>query len=422
MYYTRIIQIVVVTLLLSVLAVSSTTETLAQTTANVCTTITRQALTQVGVNCSRGDTGTVCYGFPEIESILLNDAVFSEPGDSISAADVITLRPAAIDLAEETWGVSVLNLQANLPSGFENDVLVIALGGAEIETGVALEDAFTPLDAPVSLTTAAAGEFRTATLTTPSRSEVIGQIPASTTVSADAVSQDGAWVRVIYDGDAGWLSAAALSDDDALSDLPTLNDGQLTALQAFYTRTGIDSGNCAPTSSWVFVQGPRETPVDVVINDAHIRIQSTIAVRTLSAGDPVGTQLQILVLYGFATINPDTPREIIVPAGFILNIGYPNLLVSAGVEGDEDERGAPSSFGIPQVVTQQILDDVDIVRLLPSVLLNYVAFPPIRVTPSGVGAPIVELIFSDPGALSSVRELCEEGDLSPDICRILGLS
>lgn len=99
-------------------------------------------------------------------------------------------------------------------------------------------------------------------------------------------------------------------------------------------------------------------------------------------------------------------------------MNYGPELISLGIEGDADERGNPVSFGTPQLVTQQEIDDVDIISELPPDLLNYPAPPPGRMQPSGVGAPIVELIFEDPDALTEAEKLCALGQLPAEICQV----
>lgn len=415
---------VAVTFLLLVAVATAPSQSLAQQ-AGTCTATIREAATQTLVNCGGTGLNTACYAFDEIDRVLVDplnedDEVFSKPGDQIQTVDLITLRPSAINTQDETWGITVLRLQASLPSGSVDNVIVVGLGGAEIEAGVPIEDAFVPLKEPVSLKTVGAGELRVATtFTVPGESEVIDTVLSGTAVFADAVSADGDWVRVIVGKQPGWLSVDAVDAAD-LDGLPTLDDAQLTALQSFYTRTGIEAGSCQPRSSWIIIQGPKSVPVDVVINDVPIRIESTIAVRTLEAGEPVGPQMEILVLFGVARANADTSDEIVIPPGYVVTVGYGPDFVSKGIEGDEDERSGPVSFGDPTIVDQRILDDIGIIEEIPPDLFNYETPLPTIIRPSGVGAPIIELIFTDPDALAAIQELCKQGNMAAEICRAFG--
>jgi hypothetical protein len=312
-----------------------------------------------------------------------------------------------------------MNLLASLPSGVSDDVVVIGFGGVEIESDVPVEEAFIPLEAPISFTTTAAGELRELTLTPPAEADVIEQIASGTAVTADAVSQDGDFVRVLVSEQVGWLSSGAFDGLD-LSDLPVLNDGQLTPMQAFYLRTGIDSGTCAPNASWVLLQSPEEMSVDMILYDVPMRIEATMLLRTLAPGEPVGPQMQLVVLYGVVTVNPDTDDEIIVPAGYALPIGLGPDFVSLGIEGDEDERSGTKTFGEPVLFNQALLDDLGFLDQLPSDIFNYDVDLPVLSQASGVGGPLIDLVFPDPGATSSIEQLCATGALSPAICAVYG--
>lgn len=392
--------------------------------SNVCTAVVRGAMTQAVVNCADNETGQTCYGFPEIASVLQEDVdaqTFDEAGEVIDTIDVITLRPAPISTItpEDTWGIVVLNLFANLPSGAPDDVVVIGFGGAEIESGVPVEEAFVPLAAPVSFTTTAAGELRELTLTPPAEAEVFAQVSSGTALLADAISQDDDFIRVLVGDQAGWLNVDAFDGLD-LSELPVLNDGQLTPMQAFYLRTGIDGGNCAPNSSWILVQSPEEMSADMILYDLPMRIEGTVLLRTLAPGEPVGPQMQVVVLYGVVTVNPDTEDEIVVPAGYFLPIGLGPDFVSLGIEGDEDERSGPKTLGELVLFNQALLDDLDFLDQLPPDIFNYDVDLPIFTQPSGTGGPLIDLVFPDPGATSGIEELCATGALSPAICAVYG--
>ena len=394
--------------------------------SNVCTAVVRDALTQTVVNCADTETGLVCYGFPEIDSVLQDEVepeTFDEAGELVDAVDVVTLRPRAIDLttstSEESWGIVVMNLLTSLPAGVPDDVVVIGFGGAEIESDVPVDEAFTPLEAPLPFTTTTAGELREASLTPPADAEVIEQIASGTALTADAVSQDGDFVRVLIGDQPGWLSAGAFDGLD-LSELPVLTDGQLSPMQAFYLRTGIDSGTCAPNASWILVQSPEEMLVEMIIYDVPMRLEGTMLLRTLTAGEPVGEQMQLVVPYGVVTVNPHTEDKIIVPAGYSLLIGLGPEFVSLGIEGDEDERSGTKTFGEPTLFNQQLLDDLSFLDQLPADIFNYEVESPILTQASGTGLPLIDRVFPDPGATSPIEALCATGALSPAICAVYG--
>jgi hypothetical protein len=413
----RRLHLKLILILVSSLFVSTFT-TSAQTPTPVCTNIVNQTITQTGVNCADRVTGTACYAAEEVDSNLapnVNPADFDTPGDRVSLQNVVHLRPQALSLTDQTWGITTLNLQASLPTRLAQDVVVLGLGGAELENGVMPEAAFTPPSASVSATTTSATALRMPTMN-PASAEVIAQVPNGATVSADVVSSDRQWVRVIYGNIPGWLAASALSAD-VVSRLPVL-DG-LTPMQSFFVRTGIDGQPCVNAPSWVIVQGPQDIAVELVVNTVDLRLQSTMLLRTIRAGEPVGLQMEIIVLFGLVTINPESNNPIYVPPGYSVLVNLGDELISLGIEGDADER-AVRSFGTPRLLTQGEIDALGILRLLPNNIINYPIELPQIIQASNVSGIITRIIFRNPRAVALVQRFCAEDRLPDAICEAFG--
>lgn len=406
-------------ILVLLLSLFITTNTgFAQTSSTVCTNIVNRTLTDMAVNCANRTTGTACYATDEVNSNLnpaLDPQVFDEPGERVDLIDIIHVRPQALSLTDETWGITLLNMQASLPAEFAQDVVVVGLGGAEIENGVMLEDTFVATGAPISATTSVASELRAPTMN-PAAAEVIEQVPNGSIVNADTISSDGQWVRVIFGSEAGWLPISAFGTA-GISGLPVL-DG-FTSMQSFYLRTGIDGKPCVNAPSFAFVQGPRDTTIDLVINGVNIRLQSTILVRTINPGEPLGLQMEIIALYGLVVINPDTAAEIVIPAGYSLIVNLGSELVNLGIEGDNDERTVVS-FNTPRLLTREEIAELIIVTLIPDNIINYPIELPEIIEASGVTGITRRIVFRDPRAIAVIQEWCEENRLPDAICEIFG--
>ncbi len=57
---------------------------------------------------------------------------------------------------------------------------------------------------------------------------------------------------------------------------------------------------------------------------------------------------------------------------------------------------------------------------MPADLFNYQVPPPIIITPSGIGGPIIQLIFTQPGAIAAIQQLCSQGVIPVAICQVFG--
>lgn len=410
----------IVSILLSVL-LSAPGISFAQTD-NVCRAIVTQGLAQSSVNCATNEPGTACYATEVIESELstnVNSESFDEPGESVSLSDVISVQPSPVDLTDQSWGIALLNVQANLFTGADDDVVILAFGGTEIENGTPSGSGFVPLEAPMNVTTTEASDVYEVTLGQPVDAKIIGQAQSGASFLADAVSEDAEWIRIRFNNVAGWITANVITED--ISELPIYGPNHMSEMQSFYFHTGDGDNACLEAPSSILVQGPRDTVVDVILNGVTVRIEGSIVIRTLPPGSPVGPQMQIIVLSGLATINPDTEDEIITPPGFSMIVELGPDFVSSGNGGDDDERGpAPISFSPPILLTQDQLDEFDFLDNLPGNILNYPVIPPQLVNASGVGQPAPQLIFEDDRALTIVQELCAEDRLSEDDCQIYG--
>jgi len=397
-----------------------------------CAALSAQALIQMATNCAGTESGTVCYAFQELENLLadgVEPVSFDQNGERVSLNDVVHIRPTTPDISAESssehaWGVAVARVLADLPAHYSDSVSIMVTGGAEVENGVEPEEAFIPTDSPISLTTTADSELRRSSLTPPASGDVIGEVPAGSAVVADAISEDGEWLRVVFGDFVGWISLSAVADD--VSSLPTILDGQRTPFQDFYFRTGFEGNPCTTSiQSFVLVQGPEHASVDIVLHDVVVRIGSTVLFRTTdNPGEPLGRTMEIIVLWGLATVNPDQPDEILVAPGYKLLVHLCESFASLGIEEDADERGCGEGEGVtfsgPIVLTQEELDELGILDDLPPNLLNYPFEPPILTSSSGSGDPIVEIICTDPIQCEQVRQLCLAGLLPAATCDTFG--
>jgi hypothetical protein len=295
------------------------------------------------------------------------------------------------------------------------------------------EDVFLPNGDALELVTVEDAELRQATLDAPEDGPILADVAAGTTVLADAISEDGEWVRVsapvsqdrrmvpdelIRDELPGWLPADVFGDVE-LDELPVLEAGQFSPMQSLYFRTRFEGSDCAFANSMLYVQAPHLIEVDLVINNVSIRVGSTITLRTIDHADGL-RQMEIVSLYGLTYINPGAENEIILPPGFTLLINYDADLADAVIDAGGIDRTDPSVFGAPRLITFGQIDELEVLDPLPEGIVNYVAPPPIIITSSGIGGPIIELIFEDPVAVVGVEQLCQNGQLPPAICQFYG--
>jgi hypothetical protein len=388
---------------------------------NTCPEIVNQALSQVGTLCANVGSNDACYGNHNVTANFIDPSIsldtFDQPGDIVEIDDLHSIETASVDESASTWGIGLMRIQANLPNTLPGQsVLLLATGGQQVENGVLPEEEVTLSAEGVTVTTnaGAATDLRP---TYPSSVQIdpVASIPAGTAVTADAMTPDGQWVRVVHQNQFGWIPRASLPQDADLTGLTTVGPGDFTHMQSFYIMAQVGSLECADAPASVIVQGPQDVPVDIEVYDVRIRIESTILLRSNADGQ----RLELMTLFGLATINPDTPNAIVVPPGFVTSIAYTPEFVNLGTEGDADEKGLLGSWSIPHLLTEREIAGIQFLNRLPANVLNYPFAIPQFVRASGVGGPIPRLIFADDEAVAAVSRACARGSVPVNVCEIL---
>jgi len=379
-----------------------------------------QALSQASTLCANLDRNNACYGNNNITANFRDPSipldVFDQPGEIVDIADLHSIETTPVDASESIWGVGLMRIQADLPNTLPGQsVLFLITGGQQVENGVEPEDElFLPETAVTVTTNTGANTDLRPTYPADTQVDRIASIPGGTSLPADAITPDGQWVRVAYQNHPGWISRTLLQDTD-LSGLAEIGPDDFTRMQSFYIMAEVGSLECAEAPALVLVQGPQNTPVDIEVYDVKIRIESTVLLRSNADGQ----RLELVTLYGLATINPDTPNAIVVPPGFLSNIAYAPEFVNLGTEGDPDEKAVSGSWSSPRPLTAAELAVLGFLNNLPENILNYSFTLPRYVQASGVGGPLPRLIFADQRALEAVRRACERGHVPQNVCQML---
>jgi hypothetical protein len=269
----RILRNSIFGLLMSLLSIAIV---IAQTN---CPELVTEALQAVDASCAATGRNEACYGYDQVEASFLStvaDDFFTSPADLAAVAEIETIRTAPLNTETGTWGVAVMNLQADLPSTIPGQtVTFVLLGDVELENAVAPEDAFVPSEGiEVTINSAAGANVRSG----PSQNfNVVGGLRDGEIVTADGLSEDGTWLRVAYRDRPAWISMTVIDDNNpALRDLPTLTADLRTPMQAFYLRTGIGQPECAEApSDSLLVQGPENIEITIDVNGAAIQLGST---------------------------------------------------------------------------------------------------------------------------------------------------
>ncbi len=293
-----------------------------------CPTIVQTALAAVDSACSATARNQACYGNIRLDVTPREgnpDFHFTQAGDITDVASIEHLQLSSFDTTDESWGIALMKLQANLPNTLPGqNVIFLLFGDVEIENEVA--------DAPeVTLTAVKNANVRAQPTTT--GNNVIGSLKSGQEVITNGRLADDSWVRIKLEGDAGgigWVATQLIEGElDGLAVIEPQTP-VLGPMQSFYFKTGTADRPCdqAPDSG-ILVQSPQgASRVSFTANGVDITLGSTVYMQS------DGNTLTISVVEGSATLEAAGQTQI-VPAGSVAQ-------VPLGADGLADEPPAPA--------------------------------------------------------------------------------
>lgn len=383
------------------------------TAENACPDFITQVLGTLEQNCSGVGRNTACYGNTQVNATFTEPvppAYFSEPADTTDLVTLQSISTTQIDLEGDSYGVALMSMQANLPGTLPGQAVNFLLfGDATVVNAVTPDSASLPVD-PVNVFTASDAPIYTLAA---ANANIVEVAPAGTDLAADALSEDGAWVRIVYLREdtiavGGWVALSALLPFDQ-SALPVVGEQTRTPMQAFLFRTGLGAPICDQAPNQVVIQGPTNTQVSLNVNGADIVVGSTVTMQSVSGAPEEIVEILDLPPEIQEQLNvPDDPNteldesncavmELGVVSGqVILNEGTVGLpagnnaySVYCGVppeqetEGDPEATPDPSQFanfgdvdyasqwGAFTPMTEEELEQLEPLEQISSDVLNY---------------------------------------------------
>lgn len=114
--------------------------------AQTCPTIVEQAISAMDNACSATERNRACYGNGQIELVPQPDVappIFQLPGDQVEVATIQSLVLYPLDEFAQTWGITLMRVQANLPDTVPGqNVTILVFGDTELTSASQTMDAF----------------------------------------------------------------------------------------------------------------------------------------------------------------------------------------------------------------------------------------------------------------------------------------
>ncbi len=358
------------TMMLSITAILLiATPLAAQDTDDACPAMVEEAMTTVGEACEGLGRNEACYGNVQVNATGWedNELDFTEPGDMANVMELSSLATFPLNTEDNTWGVALLALQANLPETLPGqNVTFVLFGDVELENEVNPNEVVIP----PTFTGTATGNINVRT--GPDTGYAIaGGLATGDEVTVNGRNEAGDWVQFTLEGEPAWVYAPLLTlegnGDTLLVTVDETEPAYSAPMQAFRISTGIGESACeeAPRDG-IMIQAPEDTTVNFLINGVEVTIGSTALMRLNESAS------------GLSIANLD--GTVIVESGDVeeeLEVGYQVDVVSGSTPSE------PESYAY---------DDV---RSLPVNLLP----EPVQIVPPGriYNAPSVFCGFRDGG-------------------------
>jgi len=273
-----------------------------------CPAIVTAALNAVDAACTTTGRNQVCYGNIVLTATPragVTNLIFNKAGDQASVTDIQKLQLSSMNMADNSWGVALMELQANLPDTTPGqNVKFLLFGDVQIDNDVknATE---------IKLTTIRNVNVRLRPTTSGS---VMSSLKSGQTVTATGRLDDNSWVQIRVEGDAreaGWVSADFLKGDTSKLNVINPSAPIWGPMQSFYFKTGIGDRPCAQApDSGILIQTPKGSArVILNINDVQINLGSTIYIQAQP-----NNVMTVTVVEGQAILTSNGQTQI-VPAG-----------------------------------------------------------------------------------------------------------
>jgi LysM repeat protein len=360
-----------------------------------CPTLVEEALQMAGDNCNNLERNSVCYGYDRIDSIFTvpqPEGFFTQQQDRASLLDVTSLHTAPFNNAQREFGVAILNIQANVPETLPGQaVIFMMVGDTSVSNAV---DSATALQPGITRT------IRTVT-STPLYSQptvnasVRSTVDANAEIAVDGILGAGTFARVIHDGEIVWAEISRL-DAASIAELPIVEGGAHTPMQAFYFTTGIGQPTCREAEPMIAVQSPEGIQIEIAVNGVDIRMgslvtltNSTLTVHRGHVATSLGQTIEANItleltrdannnIIGLGTLRPISDAEF--ARGELAQAGINAVAEANGWEAQSvTSRDAPTE--------DEIIHIVQVGENLFSIARLYNASVPAIVARNGLAAP-----------------------------------
>jgi uncharacterized protein YgiM (DUF1202 family) len=335
-----------------------------------CPAIVRAALDSADQACGSLARNQVCYGNIKLAATQREGATaltFDKTGDKASLLQIKTLQLSSFSLTDESWGVALMKLQANLPDTLPGQNVTMLLFG-----DVQIDNDAVPL-AKVSLSVVDTTNVR---LRPTTNAKILTSFNKDDRLIANGRLSNSQWLRVLLDDrrySVGWISTDLVKTADDVQKLTIVQPGDpvFGPMQAFTFRSGVGDRPCdtAPDSG-ILVQTPKgQGKVTLQANGVQIALGSTVYLQAQPS-----SAMTVTVIDGGVTLQSAGGSQA-VPAGTYSTVSLDSAGQAASAPAFPKPYDAqvlqtlPLDVGLPdQIGIGPPLDTKDVARAAQAVV------------------------------------------------------
>lgn len=324
---------------------------LAQDDAN-CEVIIEDALQTMGTACAEIGRNEACYGHLNVAATFQQDLSFpfDQSGDLVGLIDLQALFTESVNLDAGTWGVALMQVQADLPDDSDDSMTYVLFGDTNLTTDAEEMDDVTTCG--ISNGTNENVNVRRG----PSNSrDITGVFPAGEEATATGRDASGEWLRIERNNSSGWIGALGMELDCDSDTLNVVDDtasfvDSASPMQVVSLETSNNS-TCDSAPDGLMVRSPEGTRSRIVVNGVEM-IFSSAAFITSNEEDGLTVQ----GLDGEIEVISFGESQIIIPGQFT-QIMMDENMDPMGPPSDPEEYDSSDPIFSVFVLTDGILSE-----------------------------------------------------------------
>lgn len=275
-----------------------------------CPAMVETILATAGDSCAELGRNQACYGNQLVDAQGFDAepvSAFVAAGDTVGIHTIASLSTADFDANNNTWGIALLSLQADLPDTLPGqNVTIVIFGDTQLSNQVIPAD---QLVSTLPATSTGAINVRGGAGT---NFGIVRTLTNGESVALIGRNAAGDWVQIEADEGEAWVFASLLNVDGDTALLPINGDDTASEyaapMQAFRLQTGIGQSTCAEVPpDGILVQAPTDTTVHFLVNGVQVEVGSTAFLQTNNDSVTVNT------LDGAVTVTSADETQMVEP-------------------------------------------------------------------------------------------------------------